>query len=605
MRELTRHPGKMQVAYCAIGLTFSAAAMAGPRALDEADLDRVWAGGLGTPASQTATVSPAASDSQRNDRGQTGPDAGSGSTQASSEDRTSPRPTGRDAVVARDGRLDLNTEAAIRLEGGAQQRIRAANVSNAAAADVVNAANVFSGAAAGPLSWSLGLVQENILTQTEQVGARLERLSIIGADVVRDDATSFSRQDGFQRSVVDSVRDATSFRSVETLASDVEIPSFRPLTDLTIRPEVGTPEVFELPGFSFDLKTTIGVGDLSGTFGVGADVGPTELGVPQVVFGELRLDGDDVVIAPGSFTLPQISLPDVSGEICFVDCASGTVRFDTVEATTLTLPIPETRFEGGNPFQDFDIQIGQGIAATGSGSFSFGGPRATVSANLSLSLPGLRDESLELRLFPNLDFLDRSIPIPGVSVSDVLSSLGDSTTVTIDLPDISLPDLSFDITLLDFASDPIALDFGFSGSMEDAVLCIAIISTDCGTQSFFKDEVFVRDDSRMTMAEESRSFSEAYSERREVQRRVGAELRDAEAELIAMSGARADVEHYSVVFVSDATQIGLRALNAANVTTAMVGNSANVFRTPSQRPGSGAPAAANLSQTNVFVQGFR
>lgn len=611
-------------------------AEAAPRALSESALDRVVAGASGASPAGAVSGSPHAGaaaggrlpagsaagapvsygpgpaqpavDGQAGQAGQAGPPG-------------APLPGRREAVVGHDAVLDLTLEAALRLEGDTQRALRGLFVANAAAADAVSALNVFDGARPGSqpdlAGHHLRTGQYNALTQTERVGARL------GASVVTGPTTTSRSVERF-RSGATSARSLSQTRQnllhssrAEAIDIDVQVPAFSPFRDFSIAPTLGTTESFTLPGFSFDLTDSFKVndivdvgpiGDVSlGTFGVKADVGSSVLGVPQITFGELRLEGDDLVLAPGELKLPDIDIGDVSGTVCFISCAGGTIQFDRIEATTLEFPIRQQRFAGANPFKDFDLQLGQGLAAAGTGRFDFQTLGGEITAALGFSLPDFEGPELDLTLVPNLGFIkDFSVGVGEINVdipaSKIVNALRNSTTITLDLPDIDLPDIGFEVTLFDAERDIPAQFLGFSGAF-DGVICISMITTSCGTQERTLVESSDRIDNRRLLASASAASFEAWSESHERTARPGAELREAEAELIAMSGASADVQDYSLVILSGSAQQRLRAMNVANVTTAMVGSAANVARSPAG--GRGAPASGLLNQTNVFVQGFQ
>jgi len=601
-------------------------AEAAPRALSEAALDGVVAGSAGSsPAGAAAGTNPLTGQAGRGGSGgeaggsvSPGPRAGNPPAVSGQSDPPDMAVPGRrEAIVGHDSELDLRLDATVRVTDGTQSELRALSLVNASAADAASALNVFDGDAFGRNGSSLLTTQKNEILQREAVGAELGAFSVAGP--TRAIRTSGSFRAGESSSFVEQeiIKDVSHLSRTQFSDSSASVPSFDPLEDFTLAPSIGTTEPFTIPGFSFDLTKSFEINDIVdigpagdrslGTFGVKADVESSTLGIPKITFGELRFEGDDLVVAPGRIELPAIDLGDVEGMICFIDCTGGTIEFDRVEATTLEFPIPEQRFEGANPFKDFNIQLGQGLAAAGSGDFDFKTFGGEVSARLGFALPDFEGPDFDITLVPDLGFIqDFEVEVGELKVdipaSKILGDLQESTTVSIDLPDIELPDLSFEVELFDVERDLPANLLGFSGHF-DGVVCVFVRDIDCGEQSHSTTESFERIRQRRTVTTATASSFEEWSESREQESRPGAELREAEAELIAMSGAEARVNDYSLVIISGEAQRGLRAMNVANVTTAMVGSAANVARTPAAG-GSAGFASGALTQTNIFIQGF-
>jgi len=566
-------------------------AEAAPRALSEAALDGVVAGSAGSsPAGSAAGTNPLTGQGGRGGSGgeaggpvSPGPRAGNPPAVFGQSDPPDMAVPGRrEAIVGHDSELDLRLDATVRVTDGTQSELRALSLVNASAADAASALNVFDGKSADTGGRHLLADQHNEIVQLETVGASLGAFSVAGETVTRRANSAHRSVRAVQDSMSETVTDIDFSRITTRGVFDANIPADNPLQNFEVNLGFDPPAPLVLPGWGFDGIVTVDFGELGeAKFGAAAEVGPTTFELGGLSLGRVRFEGDDIVIGQGSVTLPAFDFPGVTGTVCVVACASETFDIPRVGGQTASLPIPEFRLEGANPFKDFDLKVGQGIAAVGSGSFSFDSIGASMNVGLSLELPDLNETI--------------SFTVPG---------LFDGDPVDISIPiTLELPDVDADWEVFSFEGPGFSDSFGFSGSMEDAVVCIALTTQTCGSQSFEKTEFIQRIDNRSTTSTAFASSFEEWSESREQESRPGAELREAEAELIAMSGAEARVNDYSLVIISGEAQRGLRAMNVANVTTAMVGSAANVARTPAAG-GSAGFASGALTQTNIFIQGF-
>ncbi len=546
-------------------------AVAAPEMLGEADLDRVQSGGV-------TLTAPAAIP------------AGSPVTAGAA---TASPPVGAPEGLTVNGRLEGRLGSSVHLAENAQRGIRALNLVNAAAADIGITANVLGSGGARSAS-GLAVAQSNDIAQLAHTGIAAASLSLPGSASRRQSAFGAAGT-AHDRIFSDMVEDRFDHRSVETIRINARVPELTPAGNWQVDLDLGTMPDIALPDFGFDWT----VGKEPTRFGVAAEFSGLALRGPGLSLGRLRADGDDLVINGGHITLPGIDLPNVRGELCAFECFSGSVSGTRVGNQTLSLDVGDIRLKHANPFKDIDLQLGQGIAAVGSGSFQLQGIGAEVTASLSFKLPSLGGQSISFDVIPSLGFMSDE------ARSAARKVLPDVPHVTLDLPEIELPSGSFELTLVDFDAPSYAGQFGVSGTMTDAVICLAVATTDCGEQSFHRDETLHHEYHHSTLETREVASYEEYRESEETRRRPGAEAADLRAETVTLAGSEAAVESYSVIVMTGNAQRDLRVFNLANATTAMVGSAANVLGTFTASSGRAARPANAVSQSNVFVQGFR
>ncbi|HEX7036331.1 MAG TPA: hypothetical protein VF210_11180 [Pseudomonadales bacterium] len=543
-----------------VAALFAPSALAAPELLDENALERV---GVDAAARSTLTRNSAAEPAPR-----------------------------RDLIVVDRSNVTADHGAAVELGGDSQRGLRAANVVNAAAADAVGTVNVAMLFADAPAP---AIRQLNDLGQHEARIGLLPGQVLPDAPLERRESSAFSRGSSLHQLTSQAIIDRETLHSVETQRLTATIPSFSPAREWEVELDLGTMPPITIPAFGFDWTA----GEEPFRFGVAANFSSFGLSGAGLSLGKIGADGDDLVIGGGHITLPTITLPTVEGTLCAFVCASGTVRGTTIQSQTLSLDVGDIRLAGANPFKDIDLQLGQGIAAVGSGTFSVQGGGAKVTAELSFQLPSIGGQSITLDLLPSLAFMSEE------ELEAASKVLGGPPSVTIELPEIELPSGSFELELVDFDAPGASGSFGFSGRMEDAVLCLSVTTTNCADQRFSREESHVRVLDTVTVNEESRSEWEERSESRKARERPGAAVGDLEAERMALAGGELAVDDYRVVNIGGNAQRDLRALNLSNVTTALVGSSVNVLGT-ARAAGSAAPGLlGRVNQSNVFVQGFR
>lgn len=458
-------------------------------------------------------------------------------------------------VVADQSEVTIDAHNSVVLSDGVQRQAAAMNAVNAADADVINTANIATSAGARVLARQL-----NEVFQVEHSYGRAGSISLAGPDVSR--GYSHSRSFGSSTSSSSTRSTLLQSRTSHSVQDsyNAEVPAYFPLQNLTLT--LGTPDLpsVTVPAFGFDLTTT---DDVGGTYGIRGGLGPFTFDPPQIVLGTVSFQGDDLVIAGGYVDLPSLDLGEASIELCFIDCGGVSVDLPTIDGPRIDLP-GEWRFEDANPFKDIRINAGNGIAAAGSGHVDLSAAHVTVSAELSLDLPDLTTGF-------SFDVLGRTVSTPEFGVE--------------------IPPISASITVVDADIGP-----GYSADF-DGVLCLAVQTSDCGRLEHSESSQSSVIDVRQTSASASGSMFEESNSTGEEFVTAGASLGNAEAELIAMSEGRAQIDQGSTVELGSQAQRGMQVVNAVNATGAIVGNALNVGTQ------TGTPVAgAGISQSNSFTQ---
>jgi hypothetical protein len=461
----------------------------------------------------------------------------------------------RSVVVADQSEVNLDAQNAVVLSDGVQRQAAAMNVVNAADTDVINAANIATSAGARVLARQL-----NEVFQVEHSYGRAGSISLAGPNVSR----SYSNSRSFSSSASSSSTRSTLLQSRTSHSVqdsyNAEVPAYFPLQNLTLT--LGTPDLpsVTVPAFGFDLTTT---DDVGGTYGIRGSLGPFTFDPPQIVLGTVSFQGDDLVIAGGYVDLPSLDLGSASIDLCFIDCGGVSVDLPTIDGPRIDLP-GEWRFAGANPFKDVRINAGNGIAAAGSGHVNLSAAHVTLSAELSLDLPDLTTGF-------SFDVLGHTVSTPNFGVE--------------------IPPISASITVVDADIGP-----GYSADF-DGVLCLAVQTSDCGRLEHSESAQSSVVDVRQASASASSSMFEESNSTGEEVVTVGASLSNAEAELIAMSEGRAQIDQGSTVELGSQAQRGMQVVNAVNASGAIVGNALNVGTQRGATVGS-----AGISQSNSFEQ---
>lgn len=463
-------------------------------------------------------------------------------------------PGNQSVIVADRSEFEAQTVERVVLQDTAQQQAAAMNLVNASSADVISAANIATALGGRVLARQL-----NDVFQVEHSYGSVGRVVRSGPNLDRSYSTRSARSSSTSSSSTRAHHlQSRSSHSVRD-TYNANVPAYFPLQNLTIT--LGTPDIpsVTVPAFGFDLTTS---GD-AGTFGIRGNLGPFTFDPPQIVLGTVSFQGDDLVVAGGFVDLPSLDLGEASVTSCFVECGTVSVDLPTIDGPRIDLP-GEWRFEDANPFKDVRINAGNGIAAAGSGHVNLSAAHVTLTAELSLDLPDLTT--------------DFSFDVLGFSVNT--GKFG-----------VEIPPISASLTLVDADIGP-----GYSADF-DGVLCLAVQTSDCGRleHSESTESSFV--DVRQATASASSSMSESASSSGEEVVTAAATLSGADAELIAMSEGRAQIDQASIVELGSQAQRGMQVVNAVNASGAIVGNALNVG---TQR--GAATTSAGISQSNSFTQ---
>jgi hypothetical protein len=458
-------------------------------------------------------------------------------------------------IVADQSELELHQIETVSLRDTAQRQAAAVNIVNAAGADVISAANI-----ATDLGGRVLARQLNEVFQVEHSYGHVERISLAGPNLSRSHSSSsaFASSSSSSSTRASLLQSRTS-HSVQD-SYNASVPAYFPLQNMTLT--LGTADLpsVTVPAFSFDLTTT---DDVGGVYGIRGGLGPFTFDPPQIVLGTVSFQGDDLVVAGGFVDLPSLDLGSATIDFCVVDCGGVSVDLPTIDGPRIDLP-GEWRFEGANPFKDVRINAGNGIAAAGSGHVSLSAAHVTLGAELSLDLPDLTTSF-------SFDVLGFEVSTPEFGVE--------------------IPAISASITVVDADIGP-GYDADFDGT-----LCLAVQTTDCGRLEHSESSQSTVVDIRQTSASASAARTESGSSSGEESVTAGATLTGADAELIAMSEGRAQIEQGSVVELGAQAQRGMQVVNAVNASGAIVGNALNVG---TQR--AATTTSTGVSQSNSFTQ---
>lgn len=474
------------------------------------------------------------------------------------------------AVVVADGaRYVFHVSQSVRLAADAQTGLRALNVTGAGGSDVGNAINILAADSHGERAVS----QSNALDQTEGGVASLGRATLAGANVTLSSRSESRFSDGRSTSAVTGRRVHSAVRTSDTHTSAMSVPEFLPLQKLELDVDLPTLAPITTQAIELDLLND----DL--LFGIAGSIGPFTIEAPELS-GTLTLDGPDVVF-DGEVFVGRIDFGTADLKLCFAACFIDLQDVDLGEIGGQTINL-DKRFAEANPFKDVRINAGFGLALVGAGSVDVQPAHIHLSAELSLDLP---DPTLDLKwTIPRIcEETDCSGDVVGPWEID-------AGNLTIETPPITVSHTFIDE------------DVGFAYSATfDGVLCLAVGTTDCGSasQQTERHETFV--DVAIDTTRSSSYSEQGGSMSEQVDTHAGASLRDAEADLIAMSSASAEIVTDNTVSLDDSAQRGLQAANAVNAADAIVGNALNVAVL---QPSSLAPRSAigALNQSNVFSQ---
>jgi len=488
-------------------------------------------------------------------------------------------------VVVGSSRLVLRRTDATRLSGITQRHARVFRVVNAARSDVVTTINL-QGRRSEPFGWRTALqtVQVNDIAQLDTGHAHLGRFDFESGSRRSNtsSARAFSRGDSAfaQRFVQNRVERSMN----EDVFHNVFVPNYNPAVDISI-PIGFDPPALTVPEFSVGA---IVEDPLFGTeWGAELGIGPSTLDIGEFTVANLDFRESGLYLAPGRLDLPDLDIGSISGRACAAGCVSGSIDIPPLNLPSIESPIPEVRL-GNNPLAGIDIQLGAGVAAAGRGFLrapNGSGLTIDLTASLTVDVP---DIPLRFDIgIPRINFL-------GIDV-------GPYTAASIDVGPIEIPAL--ELTDLELFSESTP---GFLGSRfeaeYDGVICLTNTNATCGGSS--------REFAETTESELEEASSESMSEWAEeswaeVSAEVvlsGASIRDAGAELIAMSDSSLDIEEVASVSLSGSQQ-NIRALDAVNAASAVVAAGLNLSASNATTTATGPRSGpVRLDQRSIFVQ---
>ena len=484
------------------------------------------------------------------------------------------------AVVTNNSSATLVDSAEVQNSATGPANGKGLNIVSAAESDVatgLNVADTHDGSIAGANVTSRQL---NDVVQNSAAVGSLQ--SITGGAYIKDISQVITHTSQSSSSLShDLSSTASNSFHFQHIVTEAEVPGFNPFNTVIDLPKLGIP-AFTLPGFGFGFDFTTGSEPTE--FGVAASVsvGPINVDLGGIDLGKLDLTQDDLIIRNPTIDAPSVSGSiSGSGKVCVFECASasGSATF-SVNANDLLSAMGFHGFGdidlGPNPFKDFKIQAGGGVAGVGSGTIDANAGSVGASLNFELKWP----DSLQ-----SIDF-----KIPGFSIP--LGDLG-----TIDVPGHDFGTVSLNIPPVDF-SFPILPTTSFGGfhlSAQNAAYCIATAGASCPVAS----ATFIDSSSNSSQEEHTSSSSSSSSGDQttiaEHQMLFPPTVGDSEGQFLVLGDSTLSSQSNSSLKMSGTAQQGFRAVNLLNVTSTLMATGVNVSMTP---VGSGF----NLAQANNVLQ---
>lgn len=481
-----------------------------------------------------------------------------------------------ETVVARGAMADIDILANTILQDSVQADTRALNVHNTAASDSVSLLNI---ATLDGLTPQYHIEQVNFLLQDAFFVGRLGSILADGPD------TLYTWNIGFRRSAQQGVTDGyiINNRTVTTLHEQESltavVPQWDPSKDFTIGLGSWDPGSINLGELSLGGITDT---EVAGKYGFEVSTGPVILDGPKIDFGSVRFLNDDIILQPGHFTLPAVDFGTASIEICVAGCLSSSSNLGRVGGNRIG-PLAPATLPGANPFKDWNLQAGSGVALIGSGEVSITGPGAYIDLGFTLDIN---------------KFLDLGALMGGSISREVSRSKGGdsfSETFSINPADYfgAFPTIRLEerIVLLegqseqtfDIPEDGFCFQFGGSGCQAERVITT--------TATYENDDTTIDLTSRTgnTQMEYWRQETELVF--------VPAEMAGAEADMIVMTDASLSHNQSNNTLLQQNAQRNLRALNTVNASNAVIGNLNNMIthRNPTV-------SSTRQTQLNQFVQ---
>lgn len=478
-------------------------------------------------------------------------------------------------VVGGSSTATIVNNSRVKLTAASPGHPQALNVVNASTSLVSNGVNVLdaqnAGRAAGPAT------QANNVSESQGEAASVDRWSL-GGKIVSDSASgdSFSQSSSAHFASTNVIDQSTSTQS-SIITTDANVPGYNPFNSVL---HIGSiaPNPFTIPKFGFDINAVTGSDDTKFGFAISGYVGPFNVSPGAVDFGNIDLSGPTLKLDGGSITLPSISgAASGSGEICFFACASssssGTFNLDGSKLGKIDFPSISL---GPNPFNNFKIQAGGGIAGAGSGTMSVNGGSVGVNFSVSLQIPSISGKSLNIGGPVDLG------PFGTINIPET----------TVSLPTITFPSFSTTVPLVNFSLG------GFTASFHDAAFCLDASGNNaqCQTPSAQFQEASYHNHSTSSTETSQSSSSQTSSFQTSRQIIYPAVLSGAQGGYLALTGGNLSSKSSSSVDISGPVQQGLNVGNLANTAQSALANNLNVAAA------SATDSALRLSQTNLVSQ---
>jgi len=477
-----------------------------------------------------------------------------------------------ETVVANGATATVSLSSNATLQGAVQNNTTSLNIINVAATDNAQLLNI------AVIDDDVNLLeQSNYLEQDARFVGRLGRTLSGGSTVFyRYDRgyRSISSQ-SYSEGVIQIDRSFTSILETEVLA--VGVPKWDPTQDFTF--SLGSWDAGRANLGTLKVGAIVEVLGVKG--GIEARTGPVILYGPALDLGSIRFYEDDVIFQPGFFTLPSVDFGKVTFEACAGACYKDGFTIGTVGGGTIT-PFSDITLAGANPFKDWDLNAGSGIAAIGQGEVTVTGPGAYIDIGLSIDMNEILGPVTDL--FDNIissgPIADGFSEVFNINISDELGSLR--------LPVITLNER---VTILDpgpaktyqIDEDGLCVVFGAPGCELSRVLTLTTTSEQDGTLT----EQFERYENTQMEAWEYEETSVF----------VPGNVGDAQADLIVITESKLTHIKNNNTLLTDGAQRNLTAMNAVNAANAVIGNASNFITSSSQAMRSGV-----RSQSNRFVQ---
>jgi hypothetical protein len=476
---------------------------------------------------------------------------------------------GASAVITTDSQVNLTAEA--------PGHLRVLNLTNASTSSVSNAANVWDSQSAGGISGGDVVHQSNNFFQSGPPPASVARWSLDGKIVNESSQFSSFSLSSTSHQMFNSVIDQSFSSQSSIINTQATVPSYNPFNSVI---HIGSiaPNPFTIPQFGFGINAIVGSDDTKFGFALSGSVGPFNVSPGSVDFGSLDLSSPTLTLSGGTISLPSISgAASGSGEICFFECASasGSGTFTESGASLGQISVPPISL-GSNPFYNFKIQAGGGVAGAGSGTISASAGSVGVNLSVSLQIPPINGQSISIGGPVNLG------PFGTINIP----------TTTVSLPSITFPSFSTSIPLVQASLG------GFSASFHDAAFCLDVTgnSAQCGKSSAYFQDTSYHDQRSSSSQTTTTSTQQSSSFQTSSQIIYPAVLLGARGGYLALTGGALSSTDNSSVRLAGPVEQGLNAVNLVNAAQSELVNGMNVAAD------SYIGSELQLSQTNLVTQ---